>query len=508
METSISQKLLECLIHRPAQLDRLGELFLEADEAEVVATVNGICRQIGMSQLSADAPWWPGFFGLLHRWLNRRAGRLPLDSSLRESMVALYSRLGERCRDRYQLLVLLAISGRVDDLQPLTVLLREDAPQDHDAAAAPFVPLLHGQSQAACMFPVMKVCLDSPSLAAPVLDLANYLTREGIVAEHPLKSDAPRLISLLRGLTQRLEALAQSSEQTADQRSAVGLGMMTVVALADTLALIGASDAIVPLSHALQLPHRRIRVEMAAALARLGDEAGTQALLDCVAEPVSRLRAIRYARELGLDDEIDEAFQSDVAMAEAELASYLSQPEVMGVPPAECRLLDRRRLYWPGYEEPRDCFLFQFTYRAVRGSETLRYTNVGIAGPLAHAFAADLRNFDLEDVYAAFAGWHAEHPEIQHQAYESLPPDRQPFGLLRDRAKQMLDGNIRPSIAGFFFDDPVLAGDAELPTGEAGVFVVDAFDWLWFPVANLIRPLTPEDAYCIYKGRRLLRQFN
>ena len=436
MEVTLSRRLLECVARHPSELHTLGRPLLQADEADLAAAIGELDQQLQTGGLSADANWWPDFFEMLHSWLQAAAERLPLGPTVRESIVRLYRSLGNRCSDRYQLLVLLAVSGAIGDLQQLTVLLREDPPQDGDALAAPFVPLLHERSQAACMFPAITACVDNPYLAAPILDLANYLTRTGIVVEHPLKSASSRLIALLRGLTGRLESLAEDSEPTAEQRRAAALGLMTVVALADALALIGAAESIVALKHAMELPHRRIRVEVAAAPARLEDEAGKQALLACAREPVSRLRAIRYAQELGCDHELEETFQSDVAIAEAELVSYLSQIDVMGIPPTECRLLDHRTLYWPGYEEPRDCYLFQFTYHATRGNESLSYSNVGIAGPLAHAFAADLLSLDLDDIYAAYAGWQAEHAEIRQQPYEALPPGAQPFQSLLDRARQ------------------------------------------------------------------------
>ncbi len=63
---------------------------------------------------------------------------------------------------------------------------------------------------------------------------------------------------------------------------------------------------------------------------------------------------------------------------------------------------------WPSYTEPQTCYLFRFTYPLSNG----QYTNVGIAGPVVHAFNADMAELPELDIYAAFAGWQAEHPEI------------------------------------------------------------------------------------------------
>ena len=42
-----------------------------------------------------------------------------------------------------------------------------------------------------------------------------------------------------------------------------------------------------------------------------------------------------------------------------------------------------------------------------------------MAGPLVHAFEADLTKLDQFDAYAAFAGWQAEHPDIYEVPHES-----------------------------------------------------------------------------------------
>lgn len=508
MQASFSRIILENLQTRPAKSTAWEAGWNQADEADVVEAIAELRRQLGSRSLPPNLEGWPLFFQMLFGWLKRDAGRMPLRSPLRESVVGLYRDLGGACPVRYQLMVLLAVSGQVSDLQPLASLVRDDPPDNHDAAAAPFVPLMHPASQAACMFPLLADCLESPSLAAPVLDLANYLFRSGIVPNHPLKAESGRLVALLRGLTARLESLGLDSGPTAEPRRSAAFGLMTLIALADALALIGSPEAIGPLTDALELRHRRIRVEVAAALARLGEETGKQVLLACAAEPVTRLRAIRYARELSCDQELPQAFVTDVSIAEAELVSYLAQAHVMGVPPSECELLDRRTLNWPGYEEPRDCYLFRFTYRATQGGESMSYANLGIAGPLAHAFFADLMHLDLDDVYAAFAGWQAEHAEIWQQDFSSLSPVTPPYRMLLHRVDEMGYVDIDPIIAGHFFGDPVLVGVAVSSDGQTGAFVVDPFDLDWFPQPTGRRPLTAEDVFCIYKGRRLLRQFN
>ncbi len=76
--------------------------------------------------------------------------------------------------------------------------------------------------------------------------------------------------------------------------------------------------------------------------------------------------------------------------------------------PHEMELIDSRTQYWPSYEEPRDCYLFRYTYIVPSG----QLSNVGIAGPLTCAFNSDLANLPPDDIYAVFAGWQAEHEDI------------------------------------------------------------------------------------------------
>ncbi len=161
----------------------------------------------------------------------------------------------------------------------------------------------------------------------------------------------------------------------------------------------------------MELQHRRLRVEAAAALARLGDQQGEQTLVELASEPVVRLRVVHYAEELGLGESIPEEYPSDIAIAEAELVTHLAQPTAIGTPPSRCELVDTRSLYWPGYEEPRNCYLFRFTYSFRSDSGTdCRVSNIGIAGPVHRtSVQGDVSELPVDEIYALFAGCHAEH---------------------------------------------------------------------------------------------------
>ncbi len=215
-----------------------------------------------------------------------------------------------------------------------------------------------------------------------------------------------------------------------------------------------------------------------------------------------------YAEELGIADSIDERWREPAAVAEAELVAYLSEPTVMGVPPSRCELINSCTQYWPGYEEPRMCYLFRFTYRGVdmeQGEKS--YTNVGIAGPLVHAFQSDLSDLSHADVYAAFAGWHAEHEEIFATDVAQLAGSER--HLLDELSKRAAGAGYRDIAAlqlGSFFGEKVLVASAR-KNGLPGIVVVDGQHVCWHPQGKPDAN-AHETAYNIYKGHRLLQAFN
>jgi hypothetical protein len=288
----------------------------------------------------------------------------------------------------------------------------------------------------------------------------------------------------------------------------VALQVALAVALCDALALIGDKTAIGKLNQALALRHRRLRTEAAAALSRLGDEDGAGELVKLAEEPVARLRVLAYAQELGLADRIDSRWQSPAARAEAQLAVWLAEPTQFGIPPQKLELFDERSMYWPGFPGPIDCFLFRYTYTVtVEGSER-SLSNIGIAGPLAHAFLADLADLPPDDIYAAYAGWQAEHEEIREFDVDRLSKsERLEVERLARRLHDASFAAIEPLVMGYFFGDKALVARATRE-GVAGVAVADFREIAFFPERHSRRPLGTREAWCIYKGRKLLRSFN
>jgi hypothetical protein len=277
-----------------------------------------------------------------------------------------------------------------------------------------------------------------------------------------------------------------------------------VVALCDALGWIGNPAHIGKLNQALRLTHRRVQTEAAAALARLGDEEGERRLIELASDPFARLRVIAYAEELELHHKIDEAYLSAVARAEAELALWLSQPQQIGLPPTSLELIDERVQYWPSYHEPQACYLFRFQYDFPGGE----LSNIGIAGPMVHAFVADLADLPVDDIYAAFAGWIAEHPdifEVDKDQWNSA--QRSEAHRLSKHLQIENHEEIEPLFLGFMLGERALIAKTRLRQ-TAGLAVTDGLETVWFATAGRPRPLGPLEVYSIYKGRKMLRTFN
>ncbi|MFN9984144.1 MAG: hypothetical protein ACK52S_01210, partial [Pirellula sp.] len=130
--------------------------------------------------------------------------------------------------------------------------------------------------------------LDStnPAVLSPALDLANLLVRERGANPHPAASRFDSLLTLLGGVTQQLASMEENprrfSNSVAEIQKILFNSVSLVVSLCDFFALSGDSRAIGKLTQALDLSHRRIKVEAAFALAKLGEERARNLLLEMV----------------------------------------------------------------------------------------------------------------------------------------------------------------------------------------------------------------------------------
>ena len=421
----------------------------------------------------------------------------------------LYRQLRDQPGPRHRLLSLLASAGDRRSLATFAELMAIDPPREGQAVAQAFAPLWReSTADHEALFPRLLVALQYPSVAPVILDLANFLFLQGRLPDHPVRPRAAQLVELLGHVVERLEGWEETfrREGVSDLAAArqVSDGVALALSLAYTLSCLNQREAMGKLYRMLELPHRSLRVEAAAALARWQETAGIERLAQLAAEPLVRLRVLAYAEELNLLERIDPSFRTAEARAEAELVARLSEPVVFGIPPSRCELIDQRRLYWPGSVEPLDCFLFLYAYRLPSG--TLQ--NVGLVGPGAVCLTCDLTQLTTEDQYAAFAGWQAEHEEIGQLEIDQTAADQ---AAERTRFRQQLADagyeQFEPAFLGLFFGQRVWVGSARRGADKVRV-VAGPQGCSGYALGDAHRPLTPEIAFAIYKGRQLLSSFN
>lgn len=403
----------------------------------------------------------------------------------------------------------LALAATPAALELLLELLLTDPPQRTEHADQAFVPLFRRKDQrVAALYPRLLDAVQHPQIATAVLDLANYLVRERVMTTHPGRERWQHLAELLGGVVQHLDNLERHPNQYAktpeELSQKVGQSVGLAIALCDALGLIGEAKTVGRLRQALELSHRRIKTEAAAALARLGDDEGVEALQELAAQPASRPQAIAYLTELGLEDKIEPQFRTPAAKAEGEFAAWLASRAQIGIPPHRLQVIDRRQQFWPGFHEPVDCSLVRYEYNFPAG----RITGIGIAEPLIHAFQVDLEDLPPDDIYAMYAGWSAEHASIRETPVEQL--DGQSRTFMDELAGQLANmgyTHIRPIKLGQFFGQqiPVYVAKYE---DKPGVAMVEGGRVHWVPAGNSSRPLGPHEAYDMLKGRKLMEAFN
>ncbi len=421
----------------------------------------------------------------------------------------LLGQIGDDVPNRFLLLHLLAIIRTPAALRMLVARLDESPPKNWLEAGQTLSPLMQRRDWSIdAVFPQALALLAHPPLASAILDIANYLTRTSQVAKHPATSRAETLASLLGGVTNQLSRFEDDPRSFGDDIDTVqqrlGEAVSLAISLCDAIGLIGDETYLGKLHQTLELRHRRVQCEAAGAMARLGDELGQQRLLELAQEPVCRLRAIHYADELELGDGIDEQYRSDEANAEAEMALWMSQPQQMGVPPTSVEVVETRRLLWPSFTSPVDVHLVRFEYNF--GDQI--YSNVGITGPAVYTMASDVADLATDDIYAIYAGWHADHPEIFSVPASQLNSAQkrivEPLTVYLDR--HGYEG-LEVELLGFFLDEQCAVFQATRDSVRCRV-VTDGLETIDQPIDGRLRPLSAMDLFHWYKGRKMLRTFN
>lgn len=403
----------------------------------------------------------------------------------------------------------LAAQADQASLTALADLLANQPPDSWQTVALAVSPLWRiDQAGLSLFFDSLEGSTIQPSTLTVLLDLANHSVRTGKVQQHPWLDRNADMSKLLSQVVVHLEKLQSDPRQYGSTVDAVqkvlGDSVALTVSLCDTLGLIGLPENAKALEEAMGLAHRRIQAEAAAALARMGQENGIARLVSLAADPVCRSRVVQYAEELDLSGAIAEQYRFPQALAESELACWLASPEQYGFPPSIMEHLETRTLYWPGYDEPRDCYLFRFTYQIPQGS----FSNIGVAGPVTKAFACDISELSRDDQYALFAGWQVEHDEIYEvpraEFNSSQRAEAERLASLMSMSGYSVDSMIALT---FMLGESALL--AKLGKDNQTYFgITDGESSVNLPSSQSPTSYTPDIVLAIYRGRKLLKAFN
>ncbi|HEV7281888.1 MAG TPA: HEAT repeat domain-containing protein [Pirellulaceae bacterium] len=404
----------------------------------------------------------------------------------------------------------LRLASRVRDEAALDLvvdLLANDPPaqpEQVDAALAEWFAL--PAKTLRTFVPRLTPALAHPACVAGVLDVMNWCIRAGHLDRHPASDRETILAQSLTAVVARLQEFAGSAVEEADAAARareIERAVSLCVALIDALGWMKSERGRDALGEALLLPHRRIQTEAAAALARRGDPRGAERLAELALDPASRLRAKKYARELGLEERLPPQARGEIANYEAELAAWLAHPRAMGMAPTRMEFVARRKLPWAAAEQPVDYVLFRVEYRL----GTAWYENLAFAGPTPFATSSDLMRLSIYDACALVMGTHAEHDSIRRWNVDPAELSRWTGAL--DRLAEEGLSLESPDFVADFFEERCLIGEF-LKEGQRGRAVLvrgETEVGYWLPLDDAPRPLTPEETFAIWQGRKFFVAF-
>ena len=343
------------------------------------------------------------------------------------------------------LLESMLLSGQSSSIRVAVDLLVDAPPTDwKDSAQALGVLMQSTNWKLADVFPRL-LDTNQPSVLAPALDLANNMARKHGVRPHPAAERFDSLLTIFGAMTLQLQSLEENPRQFSDNVQVIQQilfdAVSLLVALCDFFAQMGDPRSIGKLNQALLLKHRRLKLESAYALAKLGESRALDLIVELLQDDSSRARALAYLHELSADDRIDPQWTSSLAKAKSDLAIWLSQPEQFAIPPSRITLVEQRTLQWPGFDGPQECFLLQFDYGTGDGN----YSNIGFSGPFPIAMSLDMKSFSNDTVFAMYLANDIEDPHESRIAWDSLPePHKDSYEpMLRELEEKGLLG-IKP----------------------------------------------------------------
>lgn len=482
--------------------------------AETIDAVRAIHRAFAHLPYVFDEQtdrWEPVFQPLFPSLLRRAAaGQVdPLLDDAAADLGVLYRNLGKEQPQRRRLLQILAAVGGEKAIAALVVLLIDEPPTDPKAVESIFA-LLWRQTALppAWLFPQLLEAIRHPQLAALILEYASELFRKGRVPTHPAAPRRQQLATLLEELFPELLRIARRPNDYAkdpqELTRVVERSVHLAGAIIDTLGLIGDPASRDVLRLGFETPHRKLQAEAASALARLKDDEGITKLAELAADPGSRVRALAYLEELGRLDAVEPEHCSPDAVAEGEAAACLNRPTQFGLAPSKMNLWDRRKLFWPGFDKPVECRLFEYAYVLPGGT----VTGVVLTGPMTHSLPLDFRGLTPVEVLALYCGRLTDHDEIRRVVPENWTDrERIEFDAVAAAIAEEGWSGLRPIERISFFGEIVwnLIGDRD---GTVAALLWENDVLTPHPLRRVPRSLQAVDHASLLIGLRILRQFN
>jgi hypothetical protein len=217
------------------------------------------------------------------------------------------------------------------------------------------------------------------------LDTCNAVAVAGKLKEHPFAS--PHGIAALESCLSARE----------EERFSHAVSACTA------LPFLRSDDRDRLLTLASEHPDTLVRLEAAWVGAKIGKQAGLNALIDFARDARYSARATAYMKELGLESHIPAEVTQPDFVARAEMSDWLAHPNEMGRPPDHLALVDSRELNWPPSRDKRRLWVFRYGYEKRDGGTDEGYC---MTGSVTWAmFGQNTLDLTIDDVYGLHCSW-------------------------------------------------------------------------------------------------------
>lgn len=334
------------------------------------------------------------------------AARRPIDQ---HAAIAqdIYGRVSDRARSTA--LALLARLGNRSAMTTFVAVLREHGPPASPPRLAS--PLLSAQpAHGDVLFPALLDLAVDDELLAEALEIALAFARAEQLPAVGARTACARVEREWPRLRAAVRAAADDSgawfwgEDYEPTRTLTGLAL-------DVAGRVGGAKLAPILQEAMTLPDPRLAMFAICGALRHGLAPDAAAIERAAAQPEVRYWLFGELDELGGLELLPERHRTQAALAEAELAQWLTFPTELGREPDEIELMEVIAL-GPG-DEAVDLYVFRFRTLGDHWSAAAGW-QAGVAGPYPHAGPPTTRG--LGATFSRFEPWDGATPEQHAQA--------------------------------------------------------------------------------------------